>query len=242
MTALDPTLGPGQRSRGYWWFVLSCLGIAVLAVAPYLTASLESLAGDGSQLAANYADRPAPVRVAFYLHVVFGGTALLLSPLQFAARLRRRRPRLHRATGRVILGSIAVAGTAGFVLSWYNLAGPIGTAGFGTLAVLWVTFAAGALRAARRRDIAAHRRWAVRAFALTYAAVTLRLWLLLLIPLQTSLLGTDADAAWDTAYAAVPFLCWVPNLLVAERYLRSRPPAPQRPGPTLAHDRPTVGR
>lgn len=242
MTALDPTLSQGRRSRGYWWFVLSCLGIAVLAVAPYLTASLESLAGDGSQLAANYADRPAPVRVAFYLHVVFGGTALLLSPLQFAARLRRRRPSVHRATGRVILGSIAVAGTAGFVLSWYNLAGPIGTAGFGTLAVLWVTFAAAAFRTARRRDIAAHRRWAVRAFALTYAAVMLRLWLMLLIPLQTSLLGTDADAAWDTAYAAVPFLCWVPNLLVAERYLRSRRPLPQRPGPTLAHDRPTVGR
>ena len=233
MTATEPVLGDGPRGRGYWWFLLSCLGIALLAVVPYLTASLESLAGGGSRLAVNYADRPAPVRVAFYLHVVLGGTALLLSPLQFAARLRRRRPRVHRATGRAVLGSIAVAGTAGFVLSWYNLAGPVGTAGFGTLAVLWVAFAAAAFRTARRRDIAAHRRWAVRTFALTYAAVTLRLWLLLLIPLETSLLGTDADAAWDRAYAVVPFLCWVPNLVVAERHLRSRrhrAPEPAYPG------------
>ena len=51
----------------------------------------------------------------------------------------------------------------------------------------------------------------LRAFALTYAAVTLRLWLIALIPL----LGD-----FSSAYAVVPFLCWVPNLVVVELLLR----------------------
>ena len=119
--------------------------------------------------------------------------------------------RLIRVTGRAVLGAIALAGTAGFLLSWVNAAGPIGTAGFGTLAVLWVGFAALGLRAILRGDVATHRRWMLRTFALTYAAVTLRLWLFALIPL----LGD-----FHSAYLVVPFLSWVPNLLLVEWLLR----------------------
>ena len=39
-------------------------------------------------------------------------------------------------TGRAVLASIVITGTAGFLLAWVNVAGPVGTAGFGTLAVL----------------------------------------------------------------------------------------------------------
>jgi hypothetical protein len=129
---------------------------------------------------------------------------------------------VHRAVGRVVLGSIAIGGLAGLVLAPQSLAGGVGTAGFGLLAVLWVTFAATAFLAIRRRDVAAHRRWMVRAFALTYAAVTLRLWLGVLIPAQMGLAGVDEQVAFDRAYLLVPFLAWVPNLLVAEWYLATR--------------------
>jgi len=74
-----------------------------------------------------------------------------------------------------------------------------------------VGFAATGLRVIVRGDVVAHRRWMLRTFALTYAAVTLRLWLLALVPL----LGD-----FPSAYMLVPFLCWVPNLLVAEWLLR----------------------
>ncbi len=50
-------------------------------------------------------------------------------------------------------------------------------------------------------------------FAMTYAAVTLRLWLIALIPL----LGN-----FPSAHALVPFLSWVPNLIVVEPLLRRR--------------------
>ena len=154
------------------------------------------------------------MRGAFVAHIVCAGLALLLSPIQLSGWVRARVPRLHRVTGRVVLASIVVGGTSGFLLAWFNVAGPIGTAGFGALAVLWVTFAVLGLRAILRRDIAAHRRWMLRTFAMTYAAVTLRLWLIVLIPV----LGD-----FHSAYLLIPFLSWVPNLVVVELLLRRTP-------------------
>jgi uncharacterized membrane protein len=200
------------RSAGVAWLVLTSVAIAVNAPMPYLAGSLSELAARGSETATNYLIRPAWVQIAFYIHVVFGGLALLLSPIQLAGRVRARVPRVHRMVGRVVLGSICIAGSAGLVLSTVDLAGAVGTAGFGTLAVLWITFALLGLRAIRRGDVATHRRWMLRTFAMTCAAVTLRLWLLLLVPVM----GGDFRAA----YLIVPFLCWVPNLAVAELILR----------------------
>ena len=218
------------RTRtAFWWIFLSALAIAVLAPMKYLTSSLQNLADRHDDFAANFAAGPPIVHAALYLHIVFAALALLLSPLQFAPRLRARVPRLHRVLGRVAFGSIGVAGCAGLVLAPGNMAGPIGTAGFGTLALLWVTFAAIAFRAIRRGDIATHRRWAIRTFALTYAAVTLRLWLVVLVPAQIALTGMDAQVAFDHAYHLVPFLGWVPNLIIAERYLAVRHPTRGNP-------------
>jgi uncharacterized membrane protein len=224
-----PTWTPTRRTRSaFWWLLLTALAVAVFAPLQYAFSPLADLAENDSPLAANYADQPLVVRLAFYLHIGFGGLALFLSPFQFATRLRTRAPRVHRAVGRIAVGSIVVAGGAGLVLAPHSVAGPVGTAGFGLLAVLWLTFVVTAFRAIRRGDVPAHRRWMIRTFALTYAAVTLRLWLFVLIFLQTGLAGTDADVAFDRAYLLVPFLSWVPNLLVAERYLatRRRHPAP----------------
>ena len=223
MTLTDraPTAPPPTwRTRtAFWWFALTALAVAVLAPLPYALVPLTDLARSGQEVAANYAGRPPALQVAFALHVAFGGLALLLSPLQFVARLRDRAPAVHRAVGRAVLASIAVAGTAGLVLAPHSLAGAVGTAGFGLLAALWLGCAATALLAIRRRDVAAHQRWMVRTFALTYAAVTLRLWLAVLIPAQVALAGVPEEVAFRRAYLLVPFLAWVPNLLVAERYL-----------------------
>jgi uncharacterized membrane protein len=237
MTLAEPapttttTYASTWRTRSaFWWILLSALAIAVYAPLPYALNSLADLSGSGEPLAANYVERSELIRSAFYLHIGFGGLALLLSPFQFATRLRTRAPHVHRAIGRTILVSIAIAGAGGLILAPHSLAGPVGTVGFGLLAVLWVAFAATAFRAIRRRDVETHRRWMIRTFALTYAAVTLRLWLFVLMVIQTDLAGVDPQTAFERAYLIVPFLAWVPNLLVAERYLSTRhsssPPVP----------------
>jgi len=68
-----------------------------------------------------------------------------------------------------------------------------------------------ALAAIRRGDVTGHREWMVRNFALTFAAVTLRLWLPTL---------TAATGSFIEAYRTVAWLCWVPNAIVAEIILR----------------------
>lgn len=211
------------RTRSaFRWILLSALAIAVFAPLPYFLSSLTDLAGTDRNVASNYVDRSTAIQTAFYLHVGFGGLALLLSPFQFLSRVRVRLPYVHRVVGRVTLGSILVAGLAGLVLAPRSLAGAAGTIGFGLLALLWVTFATTAFRAIRRRDVDRHRHWMVRTFALTYAAVTLRLWLGLLIGLQVGVAGVDGQTAFARAYVVVPFLAWIPNLVVAELYLRTR--------------------
>lgn len=73
----------------------------------------------------------------------------------------------------------------------------------------------------------------MRSFALTYAAPTLRLWLFALLIPQL-LLGTDFDQAYTNAYAPVPFLSWLPNIIIAELLIRRRglPALHLSPSPT----------
>jgi len=200
------------RTVGVAWLALSALAIAVFAPLRYLLNSVPDLAATGEEVATHYAAQPRWAQTALVLHAGAGGLALLLSPVQLSARVRARAPRLHRGVGRTALAAIAVAGTAGLVLAPVSLAGAIGTAGFGTLALTWLTCAALGFRSILRGDVAAHRRWMIRTFALTYAGVTLRLWLMVLIPLL--------DGDFLRAYVFTPFLCWVPNLVVAELLLR----------------------
>jgi uncharacterized membrane protein len=221
-----PAIGSRIGSRiGWTWILLSSLAIAAFAVVPYLTSSLPVLAESGAGLAGHYAEQPVPVLVAFFTHIVAGGIALVTGPFQFWRGLRDRAPRVHRWTGRVSLVAIAVAGSAGLVLAPFSAAGLVGFFGFGTLAGLWLLAGWRGYRAIRRGDVPSHRAWMMRAFALTYSAVTLRLWLPLLILVQVPFAGSggfDGDAAFANAYAAVPFLAWLPNLVVAEWLIRRR--------------------
>ncbi|MBX2875107.1 MAG: DUF2306 domain-containing protein, partial [Saprospiraceae bacterium] len=63
----------------------------------------------------------------------------------------------------------------------------------------------------KQRNIEAHREWMLRSYALTFAAVTLRLQL----PLYMSFLDID----FLTSYRMVSWSCWVPNLLLIEWFI-----------------------
>lgn len=149
------------------------------------------------------------------VHAGLAATALILGPLQFMQPLRTRRPRLHRWVGRTYAACCLGAGAAGLVLAFGATTGPVTTAGFATLALLWLATTSLAWRAALQRRFAQHRRWMVRSYALTLAAVTLRLYLPLTFvhPFLGPLEG-------DNLYRLISFLCWVPNLVLAEIYLR----------------------
>ncbi|MFJ1705615.1 DUF2306 domain-containing protein [Kitasatospora sp. NPDC088346] len=211
---------PRGSRTGRLWVGFSSLAIAAFTVGPYLTASLAQLARDDAGLASAYSGQPLPVRLAFYAHLGFAGLALVLGPWQFSARIRGRRPALHRVLGRVYLVCVGVGAAAALALAPFNSAALVGFFGFGALAVLWAYTGWRAYRAIRGRDVPGHQAWMIRNFALTYAGVTLRLWVPALMAVQV-LTGSAGDR-FATAYAAVPFLCWLPNLVVAERIVRRR--------------------
>lgn len=211
---------PGRAgSRIGWTFVLlTSLAIVAYAAVPYFTASLETLAGSPG-LAGDYVGKPPFVQAALYVHIAGGATALALGPLQFWRGLRARAPRVHRWTGRVYLAGVAVGSVAGLVIAPTSTAGFVGFFGFSALAVLWLVTGWRAYRAIRRGEVGSHQAWMIRNYALTYSAVTLRIWLPLLV-FAPLLFGQTPD--FDNAYTAVPFLAWLPNLVVAEWLIRRR--------------------
>ena len=149
------------------------------------------------------------------VHIVGGVTALMLGPVQFLPRFRARRPGVHRVVGRAYLTGILLGGASGLFLAWLAFGGIISHLGFFALSVLWLATGAMALWEIRAGRVATHRRWMVRNVGLTLAAVTLRLWL----PMLTSFGVEFADA-----YRTVAWLAWVPNLALAEWWLRRRGP------------------
>jgi uncharacterized membrane protein len=152
--------------------------------------------------------------VAIYAHVFASAAALALGPLQFVPWLRERHTRLHRWMGRLYLSvGVLVGGSSALYVSTFAYGGLGARAGFALLAACWLYTGLRAYRAIRGRDVAAHRRWMVRNFALTFAAVMLRLYM----PAAVGL-GIEFEAA----YAPVAWLCWVPNLLVAELVIARR--------------------
>ena len=156
--------------------------------------------------------------LALRAHVASAAAALLLVPWQLWPGIRSRVPRLHRWTGRAYVVAATAGGLTGLAAAFSTDNGPVAGAGFAVLGALWTGTTLAAYRAARRRDLVAHRRWAVRSFALAFAAVTLRLYL----PL-----AAVAGFSFAEAYPLVAWLCWVPNLVIAERALRRSSPRPQ---------------
>jgi uncharacterized membrane protein len=157
-------------------------------------------------------DHFARYLVALRVHIAGGMGAMLAGPWQFSARLRARYLPVHRMLGRVYVVSVLVGSVGGFAMALVSLEGLPTHLGFGALAVLWAGTVVQAYRCARAGEITEHRRWMIRNFALSLAAVMLRIYLgLMLGPLHWS---------FRTTYITVSWACWVPNLLVAEWLLR----------------------
>ena len=115
----------------------------------------------------------APFKQLLLVHGLFGAIALALGATQFSSHLRRR-PGLHRWTGRIYLGCVVVASLfAGYIGSHFE---PVtirveqyfqsGGWLISTLIGWWYI---------RRRNVASHRLWMMRSYAFALIFLTSRL-------------------------------------------------------------------
>lgn len=144
-------------------------------------------------------------------HVICGLLALIIGPIQFRKTWRVQYPKWHIWAGRVYMFCILFSGISAFKVSFGALGYPIGNAGFALLAGAWLYTAYMGLIAILRGNVLLHEKWMTRNFALTYAAPVLRVYLPLMI-----VLGMDGKLALSIN----GYLCWIPNLIYAEKYIR----------------------
>ena len=147
-----------------------------------------------------------------YTHVLFGALALGIGPFQFRRGILRNRRALHRNLGKLYLVSATMTGIVGLYMAQYSFGGMNTHLGFGILGVFTAAATLNAYRYIRAFDVRHHREWMIRSYALVFSAVTLRLWLPLLV--------VAYQGEFAPGYAIVAWLAWVPNILWAEWYVR----------------------
>jgi hypothetical protein len=193
---------PQARQIGFGTLCVLSAGVVAYAIGAYAFMPLGSFVNP--EMRAVFESH----RIGIYAHIVGSSLALAIGPLQFWTRLRTTKRSVHRWFGRLYLGvGVLIGGTAGLLMAFHAWGGLIARLGFACLAVTWLYTGLRAWLAARARDFARHRTWMIRNFSLTFAAVTLRLYL----PIAGA-----AEIGFDVAYPAIAWLCWVPNLAVAE--------------------------
>jgi uncharacterized membrane protein len=180
---MKPGIG---RQRALWGAVILLTLIGV-AIGVRRTANLLPIVLDGyhppvvpanprlAQLAA-LDDLFARHPILTLVHIVPGMLFMILGPLQFSATIRARHLRWHRLSGRVFVICGLVIGISALVMSLGMPA--IGGVNQAAATTLFGTFFLFALCKAfwhiRRREIALHREWMIRAFSIGLAVATIR--------------------------------------------------------------------
>jgi uncharacterized membrane protein len=219
--AVRPAPGGGRRSArppGRPWLLV--VGLIMLGLVPVLARLLVELAG-GPEVTPGEA-RPVGGPAPAIVHVVSGTVFVVLGAFQLPAAFRWRRRAWHRRAGRLL---VLLGLTAASSALWLTLAAP-GTDDSGALLrLIRLTFAAAmaasivlGFTAIRRRDIARHRAWMIRAYAIGLGAGT-----------QVFTLGFGG-AVFGTGEASTALLNgagWVVNLAVAQWAIRRSTPRPR---------------
>ena len=198
------------RSTG--WVPFALVSVVVF---PAIAGSfrLVELAGGPHVLPANPRMTASPLPVV--IHIICAVLYAVVGAFQFSSGFRRRRPGWHRASGRVVVGlGLAVA----FSGLWMTLFYPR-QPGTGELAYLFrLAFGSGmaasiilGFTTIRHGDVARHRAWMTRAYALALGAGTQ----VFTLGIGKAVFGTS-ELTTDLSLGAG----WAINLAVAEYIIR----------------------
>jgi hypothetical protein len=145
-------------------------------------------------------------------HALSASVAMLVGPWQFLKSLQNSRKRWHRRIGWVYMIAVLVAWISSIPVALHAQAGPVSQSGFLGLGAAWITITSLGLLTAIKRQFANHRRWMIRSYAVTAAAISLRI----MLPI-----ALISGVPFKYAYPAIAWACWLVNLCCAEYYLRA---------------------
>jgi uncharacterized membrane protein len=206
---MNATIAEVTRGKSGTWTTVILGGAAMLAgwfifrsASPYFNISPDQ-----------YGPYFWPRRWGLVLHVAAGVIALSVGVVQLWLGLTNRIARLHRALGKLYVGTVLLGSMAGFYLALTIPGNPPYAAGLFTLCVAWVVTTSMAVLAIRRRNVLQHREWMMRSYAVTFAFVTFRF-------------GVDRLAAKGLpvpdAQVIMAWACWAMPLLLLEPLLQIR--------------------
>lgn len=190
------------KKLGFIIFVALCISVGLYPVLYFIIDSKFGILNSKSDFLLNH----DLWNIGFYTHISLGGLALLIGWTQFLEKLRKKNANLHRNLGTVYLISVLFSGFSGLYIAYFATGGMVSTIGFSILAIIWIYTTVRAYLEIKNGSKRKHQKYMTYSFAACFAAVTLRIWLPILI-------GFFGD--FETAYKIVAWLCWVPNIIVA---------------------------
>lgn len=208
-----------QRSTKTLWTTLVVLILVVLAFAAIrVTTDWPNVASGTVPPEDSYDYRYAVHPFVAYAHILPGVVYLTLAPLQLWRRFRDRHLAVHRRTGRVLVSVGIVAGGFAVVVGVaFPFDGLLETSASVVFGAYFVAALVTAYRAIKAGDVALHRRWMIRAFAIGLAVGTIRLWI--------GLFQAFGLLSFPDSFGVAFWLSFVLHALAVERYLSRWPTA-----------------
>ena len=156
------------------------------------------------------------------IHLVSAVIIIAGGAIQFVPQIRRHAPRFHRWNGRLYILSAFTVSLAGLYMMWIR--GTIGDiaarAGTSLLAVIIMVCAAIAIRHAIRREITAHRRWALRLYVVVSAALFIRAGMMLGAVIAQGAGSIDPSTLSGGLLVFMSYAQYLVPLAVLELYFR----------------------
>lgn len=106
-------------------------------------------------------------------HGLAGACALILGPMQFSERLRKKYTKLHRVAGRFYVGGVVVAAPLGVYIQ-YIQGFPTFTAAAVAFASAWIFTTLFAMFFILRGNVTQHRHWMTRSFCFALVFIVVR--------------------------------------------------------------------
>lgn len=197
--------------------------IAALAIGTTAYSAPAYLTGDEGQSRIPVNPDVALHYLYITVHALSASLVLALGPFQFIPRLRNRRPAVHRILGRVYAVSMVVASAAALYAATFSLSGFSAQVAFYLLTAAWLYSLSKGIAAARKRQIALHRIWMIRNYALSFAAVLLRVFLVAGLALRSRYDWLSFEDVYTTSvWASIGVSAVIAEWFIIQRTLESR--------------------